>query len=117
MRKGRRTGTRRKYRAKLMGFTRREERRADAENRAEYREQRGWTGQLAELDRRLGPGVGAKRERDRLELERRMAGAKVVIDRARSRLDPNTGILHLRVNGVAAGVVEHVAIGGRWAIP
>ncbi len=112
MRKGRRTGNRKR----LGRNTRAGDREVEARDRAEVREQRGWTGQLAELDRRLGPGVGAKRERERLELERvvarAMAGGKVAIDRERSRV----GALRMTVTAEPV-VVGPVTVTGKIAIP
>jgi hypothetical protein len=59
MRKGRRRGQ-----------LERTARRDDADDRADAREERGYTAQITALDRRLGQGVGAVRERARLERAR-----------------------------------------------
>lgn len=46
-----------------------DQRRQDAKGRLIERNERGTDGQIRALDKRLGEGVGAKRERHRLSVE------------------------------------------------
>lgn len=59
-------------------FERQEEKKALAEENAKKRANRSAKQQLEELDFRLGKGIGAKRERDRLNtaIEESKAGKK-----------------------------------------
>jgi hypothetical protein len=74
--KGRTNSVKRMVYPKLYGKERRYERCKEALERAEERDKRSAKQQLEVLDRRLGKGVGAKKERERLAQQVAKAKAK-----------------------------------------